>query len=193
MLNALNALGVDYLVRIKADAKFHPRKGLCRRLSTLIQPGGSFSARGHLFSTCPPMSRCFAIWDSDQKQAWCLFTNVRWLSGRAYAMRWWQEESFKDLKSGGWQLQQTKLRRSARRLHRHLFVMALAYAWMISLGTNVVTAPISIQRRVATLDDLRRYSIFRLGLRWFNYLIEICPPKLRFQLIFKRAVLQLRR
>jgi hypothetical protein len=55
------------------------------------------------------------IWEAGQEEAWCLFSNVPRLIGHRYALRWWQEASFKDLKSGGWQWQASRLTDPQRR------------------------------------------------------------------------------
>ena len=81
------------------------------------------------------------------------------------ALRWWQEESFKDLKSGGWQWQASHLT-DPQRMQHLVLVMALAYAWWISLGTYVWSQPPRFRAETATPDELLRLSLFRLGRRF---------------------------
>lgn len=191
MLKALADLEVDFLVRVKSDAYFTTCDGHCQRLKQMITQGQSVAAAGTLFKKRPVTGYIRLIWEVDQAEPWCLFTNVSWLSGRAYAMRWWQEESFKDLKSGGWQWHNSQIR-CPQRMARLILVMAVAYGWTLSLGTQLQAASPEQQRRVATRSELRAFSVFRLGLRWFRYLLHCKPAKLRFQLLLKPCPLPLR-
>ncbi len=105
------------------------------------------------------------IWEVGQAEPWCLFTTVPRLLGHLYALRWWQEASFKDLKSGGWQWQASHLT-DPQRMERLLLVMALAYAWCITLGTFVWSQPPHLRAATATPDELLRLSLFHLGQRF---------------------------
>lgn len=184
MLKALQALEVDFLVRVKSDAYFTTRRGRCQPIKNLIHKGATFTAHGCLFKKRPIPGYLRLIWEPDQAEPWCLFTNLRWLSGRQYALRWWQEESFKDLKSGGWQWGSSKIR-CPQRMERLIFVMAVAYAWMLSLGTALTQAPPAVKRCIAHADDFQRLGLFRLGRRWFKHLFALAPHQLRLQLVFR--------
>ena len=106
------------------------------------------------------------IWETGQKEPWCLATNEAQISGHRYAMRVWQEESFRDLKSGGWQWQTSYLECPAR-MERLVLVLAVAYAWMITQGGFVLNGDEANWKEV--LDAKKsKYSIFRVGLRFFK-------------------------
>jgi hypothetical protein len=189
MLRALKSLQVDFLVRVKQTARFTSRRGHSQLLSQLVQYGESSSLQGCLFGRDHAVSgRICLIWERGQCEAWCLFTNVRsfsGLSGSRYALRCWQEESFKDLKSGGWQWQQSHIR-CPERMARLLLAMAIAYGWMLSLGSQLGDQPYAVYRQVATADDWQRYSLFRLGLRWFKRFIHsLAPPPVPVAFCFK--------
>src|SRR4029077_1411521 len=110
MLRALNQLGLDYLARVKPNARFTSRRGFSQRLSQWVIPGEAFNVHGSLFTRHHAIRGTIClIWEGGQAEPWCLFTNVPRLIGHRYALRWWQEESFKDLKSGGWQWQTSHL------------------------------------------------------------------------------------
>jgi hypothetical protein len=192
MLKALQALDVDFLLRVNCEAYFTTRKGRSQPLIDFIVPGKTFSSRGTLFKKRPIPGYVRLIWEADQAEPWCLFTNLRWLSGYPYAMRWWQEESFKDLKSGGWQWESSRIR-CPNRMSRLILVMALAYTWMLSLGTQLCHAEPAVQRAVATRDEFQRFSLFRLGYRWFKRLLSLAPHQLSLQLCLKPPALVLRR
>ncbi|HLA43805.1 MAG TPA: transposase [Aggregatilineales bacterium] len=184
MLKVLQALDVDFLVRVKSNAYFTTQRGRCQTLGNMIRKGTTFTARGTLFKKRPIPGYIRLIWQPDQTEPWCLFTNLRWLSGRQYAIRWWQEESFKDLKSGGWQWGDSKIR-CPQRMDRLIFVMALAYAWMLSLGTQLTRASPTVKRPIVNTYDFQRLGLFRLGRRWFKRLLLLTPHQLRLQLIFR--------
>ncbi len=166
MLRALKALGVDCLVRVKHNARFTPAHGPSRLLKDTVKVGDAFTMHGHWFARDHAVwgSVCL-IWEVGQAEPWCLFTTVPRLIGHRYAVRWWQEASFKDLKSGGWQWQASHLT-DPQRLERLLLVMALAYAWCITLGTFVWSQPPQLRAETATPDELRRLSLFHLGQRF---------------------------
>lgn len=171
MLRALKALAVDFLVRVKLKARFTTRTGKSHLLSQLVQYDACVSLAGTLFARDHAVrGRLCLVWETGQREPWCLFTNVGWLNGARYALRWWQEESFKDLKSGGWQWQRSQLD-CPERAARLLLAMAVAYGWMLSLGAVLTDQPEAVQRAVATRDERRCLSLFRLGLRWFKRLV----------------------
>jgi hypothetical protein len=184
MLRALNALKVDYLVRVKQTARFTTHAGKSQLLTQVVQRGQQGCLHGTLFGRDHAVKgSLYWVWEAGQAQAWCLFTNVPTVCGRQYALRWWQEESFKDLKSGGWQWQASHLR-CPKRMERLLLVMALAYGWMLCLGQHWRALPPEQQSPVSPRDGGHRFSLFRLGLRWYRYLLHHAPDQLRVALVF---------
>ena len=75
-------------------------------------------------------------------------------------MRHWQEQSFRELKSAGWQLEMCRLR-SVDRMERFLAILALDSHAVISGKAR---------RLIKTQDDkLRRpFSMFKEGIAYFN-------------------------
>ena len=94
----------------------------------------------------------------------------------------WQEESFRDLKSGGWQWQCTQIDDS-RRAERLILVLAVAYAWMLTLGTFVLHADKATQLEVTKGND-GKYSVFRLGLRYMKRMLAVNPAQIYVGLFF---------
>jgi hypothetical protein len=123
------------------------------------------------------------MWEPGQAEAWCLFTNIPRLIGRYYAIRWWQEESFRDLKSGGW-LWPTSHLTCPQRMDRILLVMAIAYAFAISAGVQVWQQHPRLRAETATLDELPRLSLFRLGPRFLRRVLADTSPLSRLCLAF---------
>ena len=167
MIKALKNLKVDFLIRVKGNATFTLKNGRKCLLRELVCPGKSITYHGFLFSNQKQVKgTVHLIWELEQKEPWCLFTSDASIRGSAYALRMWQEESFRDLKSGGWQWQCTYIT-SPDHAHRLIFVLTLAYAWMLTQGTFVLHGDADIQREV--FDGRRnKYSLFRSGLRYFK-------------------------
>lgn len=184
MLRALKVLKLDFLVRVKATSRFTSRRGHSQLLHQMIKVGETVWAHGTLFARNHRITgSIYLTWEYGQDEAWCLFSNDPHLAGHRYALRWWQEESFKDLKSGGWQWQTSHICCPIR-MERLILVMSISYAWMLSLGVLLGEAPASIQRQVATRDGLLASSLFRLGLRWFKRLLHCTPHDLQVTLWF---------
>jgi hypothetical protein len=167
MIKALQNLNVDFLVRVKHNATFTSRRGHACLLRDLIHQGEAVTCYGSLFRYSKRVTgSVHLIWEKGQKEPWCLFTTDARIRGATYALRMWQEESFRDLKSGGWQWQCTYVT-TPDHAHRLVLVLALAYAWMLTQGTLVLHGDTAIQREV--FDGLRnKYSLFRSGLRYFK-------------------------
>lgn len=167
MLRGLHLLGVEFLVRIKSNACFTSRRGQTNEIRQLIKPGEHHTLRGTLFTKAKQVKgTLLLVWEVGQKEAWCLFTNDPTVSAHHYALRMWQEESFRDLKSGGWNWQ-ASLIADPRRAERLVLVLAIAYAWMLTLGTFILHADEAIQHRVFD-GKHNKYSLFRSGLRFFK-------------------------
>lgn len=164
MLRALKQLGVSYLVRLKGYTRFTGRRGHRQLLRDMVKPGEYVRCHGKVFKREKQVTvQVVLVWELGQREPWCLATNDPSLSHGWYARRMWQEESFRDLKSGGWQWEASRIRHPER-MERYILVLALAYAWMLSLGSVVLSSPHPLYGH----DCLKRYSIFRLGLRRFK-------------------------
>jgi hypothetical protein len=107
-----------------------------------------------------------AVWREEDSEPWLLITNLpaSLQRCREYRRRTWEEELFRDLKSFGWQWQQSRVRRPER-VERLLLVLALATLWVCSLSQRVLRHG----RRWLLEERSRRcYSRFQLGLRWIH-------------------------
>jgi len=85
---------------------------------------------------------------------------------REYAVRMHTEESFRDDKSGGFDMAHTRLQH-ADRLERLLLALAIAKLWCHELGEQVLEHGDACRR---TIDPgpTRELSVFQLGLRWLK-------------------------
>lgn len=186
MLRALNKLGVDYLVRVKPQSTFTSRRGKTHTLRQLAQRGRALSLAGWLFQNkARTRVRLHVVWEDGYDQPWCLVTNTRQVRGRAYGYRVWQEESFRDFKSGGWRWQGARLRMPDR-AERLLLAMSIAYGWTLTLGSLAFDLPLALQRELGSTNDFQRYSLFRLGIRFFKRLSVIAQEHLVYDLDFSQ-------
>jgi hypothetical protein len=85
---------------------------------------------------------------------------------REYGVRMDTEESFRDDKSGGFEMADTRLRH-AERLERLLLALAIAKLWCHELGEQVLQNG-ETARRIIDPGPERELSIFQLGLRWLK-------------------------
>jgi hypothetical protein len=85
---------------------------------------------------------------------------------REYAVRMHTEESFRDDKSGGFDMAHTRLQH-ADRLERLLLALAIATLWCHELGEHVL-AEGEAARRAIDPGPTRELSVFQLGLRWLK-------------------------
>jgi hypothetical protein len=193
MLKALNNLGVTYLVRVKGAAIFTSRRGHHQALKEMIKCGEALKASGYLFRGHKQVKVIVhLVWMPVQREAWYLVTNDKDLPAPLYARRMWQEESFRDLKSGGWQWEGSHIT-CPYRMERLILALALAYAWMLTLGAFAFHADADTQRCIGSRDDFKRLSIFRLGLRFFKHFSASTPHRLFVGLFFPHPPYQLLR
>lgn len=186
MLKALQTLDIAYLVRVKQDATFTSRRGHRCRLTALVKPGEQVTCRGHLFGEEKwMMVTLHLLWQVGQAQPWCLVTNDRQVRGAHYAWRIWQEESFRDLKSGGWQWQCSYVT-APDHAQRLMLALALAYAWMLTQGTFVLHGDKEVQCEVF-VGSHNKYSLFRSGLRFFQRMIHTHASRIFVGLFFAPA------
>jgi len=85
---------------------------------------------------------------------------------REYAVRMHTEESFRDDKSGGFDMAHTRLQH-ADRLERLLLALAIATLWCHELGEQVLEQG-EAGRRAIDPGPTRELSLFQLGLRWLK-------------------------
>lgn len=146
-------------LRLKDSSKVTFRSRICR-------PGQQWSQEVEAFAKSG-WRRCWALayWGNGQKQPWLLLTNSPDAKAPQYGWRMWEELAFRDLKSYGWHWERSHVW-NPEHANRLCLVMAVAYAWTLSLGTQVAHWTEAL-RQVAR-GAHSRYSVFRLGLRVLN-------------------------
>ena len=167
LCRAVTELGWSYVFRVTSTTKVCTLDG-DYAIASMVQPGEQWSATGLVFKTNGRLpATAHAIWDEGCETPWALVTNAPGLTGREYAMRNWQEQSFRDLKSGGWHWHDSRITHPDH-MARLLVLLTLAYAWAIALGSLAVSlGRAQPLQRHADGRVTRHWSLFREGLQFF--------------------------
>ncbi|RMF60305.1 MAG: hypothetical protein D6746_07035 [Bacteroidetes bacterium] len=182
LMREVAALGAYFLFRVQKQAIFTSEQHQSVPLHRLAHRGEAWHGQGTLFTQQRAVDcTLHVLWDENQAEPWYLATNLPTLRGEEYALRIWQEESFRDLKSGGWQWQNC-LTRNPAIMERFLLPMTLAYAWCVSLGLLFRTLEKSVRSTIDYSRKHSKYSVFRIGLRFFKRTLFTDPSKIPLQI-----------
>jgi hypothetical protein len=183
-------LGWHYLFRVQRRTRVRLPDGTVHEIGGLVprptrgQPRRHWERLGCIDGAAVGAARCKRgpPWVSDGDAAlptnvvalpgprpddpWLLITDLPAAPARCreYRRRTQEEELFRDLKSFGWQWQDSRLRLPDR-VDRLLLVLALATLWVDALAHHVLRHHLR-----PLLEDRSRpcYSYFPLGLRWLR-------------------------
>lgn len=168
LLRAIVQMGWYFEVRVQKNTRLRREAQDDCPLAALVSAAGqTWRGSGQVFKKAGWLDAdVVVVWGTAYRECWCLVTNCPWVTGWDYAVRYWQEASFRDLKSDGWQWQASRIW-TPDHANRLLLVMTLAYAWVLTLGTLVyVDADLA---SLVTKRSQPTYSLFRLGLRLWEY------------------------
>lgn len=170
----IDAMGFKYLVRITKQSEILTEDGEYT-IYEQVKPGAIWQAEGKVFKKHGRLpAHVRAIWDKDCAEPWLLITNDPSLTGREYARRNWQEQSFRDLKSGGWNWSNSYVR-CPQRMTRLIAILVVAYAWTLSMGCHAVEKGLARSlTRNQNRQPRRQWSLFKEGLMYF---VERVAPK----------------
>lgn len=164
----VDALGWQYLFRITQQSKIIVGDD-DYTIYEQVQEGETWSASGLVFKKRGRIpAHALAIWGEGYEQPWALVTNAPDLTGHEYAWRNWQEQSFRDLKSGGWQWSLSCVR-SPQHMTRLMALLVVAYGWILGIGSYAVhwrRARSLIRHKTGELR--RQWSLFKEGLQLFT-------------------------
>ena len=209
LVRAVQQRGWRYLFRVQRSTRLVTRGGRGGRggrspaftFTLGLQPSG-WSGHGLAFSRRGRVRAYALVWRGfGQAEAWCLLTNDPALSVHAYALRNWQEQAFRDLKSGGWQWQRSQVHLPDH-ADRLVLVLALAYARMLTLGCHVAAAAaaaleapdpdydaLTFAVRTTIPAPSRRYypgrSLFQLGLAFWRRCLAIASAMVQTCIPFR--------
>lgn len=165
-------LGWHYLFRVTCQTKLCGPEG-DYTIARMVAEGESWAASGKIFKQrgrIPAHAR--AIWGEGQAEPWALVTNDPTLTGWEYARRNWQEQSFRDLKSHGWQWATSKTRLPGH-MARLMVLLVVAYAWVLALGGLAVRRRAAHPLQRHAQGQLRRHwSLFKEGWQFFFDVIQ---------------------
>lgn len=161
--------GWHFLLRIQGQTRVRLPDGSQTRADALAPaPGTEFHAKVEVFKNAGWREAWIcARWPQDQEQPWLLISSwpARPRLDRVYRRRMWQEESFRDQKSSGFRLQQSRLR-DPEHANRLLLALVLAQIWTTSLGHYVQTQGL---RHFFERRKRKELSIFQRGFRFFRH------------------------
>lgn len=167
LLRGIEARGWHYLVRVSQGVRLQLADGSQVPVGSLISQEGERWEGEVLAFKKAGWLKCRAVleWGPGCREPWLLLTNHTPAQAQWYRQRWWEELAFKDCKSNGWNWQRSHVW-NPEHANRLWLVMALAGAWMISLGSRVRDHRqllVELTRGTAI-----RNSLFNLGLRFFQ-------------------------
>jgi hypothetical protein len=172
LCRVVQQLGWHYLFRVTCQTKV-VTDTTDYTISQQVQPGEIWAQSGLVFKQrgrIPAHAR--ALWGVDYAEPWALVTNDETLTGHEYARRNWQEQSFRDLKSGGWKWGESRVH-LPQHVANLLVLLALAYTWVVALGSQAVAVGCAqpLVRR-SNGSSRRLWSLFKEGLRYFAQVVQ---------------------
>jgi Transposase DDE domain len=158
----LSESGWNYLLRVQRTTLIRLADHKPQPLRRLVGYGQTWTGRAQVFKKAGwHWKWVYLVWEVGYTEPCCLFSNQADLSPSLYRRRFYHEVSFRDLKSDGFQWQQSRVW-LPQHVERLLLVLALASLWTLTEGTKIrFLYPLKARQKVL--------SVFRLGL---DYLFE---------------------
>lgn len=168
LLRAQSQTKWRHFSHLRSTSSGHPfnpsaRSGTLAELAQ--QPGQWWCGRAQVFQKAGWLEcNVIACWPQGAKEAWLLVSSLeptlhvcRW-----YARRIWQEQSFRDEKSYGFNWQASQVRQP-RRVQRLLLILGLAQLWLMHLGQQARTPVWQSRLGLRGHCTRRLWSYFRTG------------------------------
>lgn len=163
LFQAIQRQGWHPFLRINPTGQARPAGARAfQSLLSLVPPNGqTFNALVECFKTAPLAATLLIYSDEHYRDPWLILTDLAPAEASItwYALRAWIEAQFKDIKSGGWQWDHTRMT-DPERISRLWLVLAIALLYTISIGSQVEAhqpasqlselPPSHIARRTAT-------------------------------------------
>jgi len=175
LMRGVMALGWHFLFRVTRQSKMVFNDGQeVTFYNQVTQPGQRYAATGKVFKKRGRIdAHVRVVWGEHAQAPWSLVTNDPSLSGYEYGQRMWIEELFRDLKSHGWDVENTTFTDPQRMAHLWIFLV-VAYAWMLLWGAHQLAAGLTAAlKRRPNGSYVRRWSLFREGRQAF---FALAPP-----------------
>ncbi|MEK7442251.1 MAG: transposase [Chloroflexota bacterium] len=167
----------NYAIRIACNTYVTLPDGRSERLDVLVRPGCNRYFQNVLLTLEAKLQTNVSItWTTDkegQPEMVAIMSNQEASRARLreYARRTSIEQSFRDDKSGGFDMAHIRLQH-AERIERLLLALAVATLWCHELGENVLARGESARRQIDP-GPTRELSLFQLGLRWLKRALAI--------------------
>jgi hypothetical protein len=168
LFRAIVGLGWHPLMRVKAGGGFRPAgwHRWYRMPRFAPRPGTRRQVRGQAYHKPSARLDCtlLARWDAGHEGPWLVLTDLAPEAADAawYGWRSWVEQSFKVIKSGGWQWQRTRME-DPERAARLWAALALATLWLLEVG-GAAEASIRPETVPGWTAPARRHAVFQQGL-----------------------------
>jgi DDE family transposase len=163
-------LGWNYIIRLTANTTVWLEQGLICRIDELgVRVGKPRFFQNVSVTLAEKVTANLSVtWTEDKKELLALISNkpANRARLRHYGLRMQIEESFRDDKSGGFDLEHTRLQHTDR-IERLLLAAAIAAIWCHELGERCISKGDSV-RRIIDPGRERELSLFQLGLRWLH-------------------------
>jgi hypothetical protein len=139
LFRAIVRAGWHPLMRIRAQGYYRPAgQSAWTPLANLrpqVNQQGAWT--GEAFKNAQGRLACTLVawWTEGHAEPWLLLTDLAGarVQGCWYGLRGWIEQSFKRLKSAGWDCERTRMS-EAGRVQRHWLALASAMLWTVSVG-----------------------------------------------------------
>jgi Transposase DDE domain len=139
LFHAIVSTGWHPLMRIRDQGYYQPTgQSEWTPLANLRPPLNEQQTwTGDAFKNAAGRLSCTLVawWTEGHAEPWLLLTDLapERIQGPWYGLRGWIEQSFKCLKSAGWDCEQTRMT-SAERVERHWLALSVAMLWTVSAG-----------------------------------------------------------
>lgn len=177
LIEYLEFWGWDYALRQSKDTLIMQGHD-CRwkRLDSLPLALGQMLWLGKALLTKASPYPCHLVlyWKQGEKAPWYLATNQLSAAPAValYRRRMWIEQMFGDMKGHGFDLELSRLRRTAA-LSRLTMAVAILFVWLVTLGEYVLQNGLQGEVDRIVRRDL---SIFRLGWDWLERRLALKQP-----------------
>jgi len=129
------------LMRINGNGYFKEGNGYFQPIKSFAKaPGTSWQGHGLAFKKKENRLECTLIahWEEGEEEAWFILTDLPPEASNAclYGMRAWIEHGFRNIKSGFFQWNRTKMK-DPQRASRYWLVISVGMIWVTSVGGEV--------------------------------------------------------
>lgn len=148
------------LMRIRAQGYYRPTGQSAWIPLANLQPQRNQQQAwtGEAFKNAAGRLTCTLVawWTEGHAEPWLLLTDlaVDRVQGCWYGLRSWIEPSFRQVKSAGWDCEQTRMS-DAGRVERHWLALALAMLWTVSVGGQAEAEEETNSREDAEIGEAR--------------------------------------